>query len=187
MVKSLLRGLAGGLLLVATLGGPAPARAQGALGGPGMLAPGTKRVAAVVGLGTAVKIKNSETQFLLTEELGFHLSGPDGLAVGVGLQEGFGDVFTMQAGLRAWYDLPVVAGRAIYLAPFVQAGWSMLSVSADETSVTEHYVNAQLGGDVKAVFNGAFIAFARLVALELNFGSPMLARAQLLVGGGMAF
>lgn len=178
---------AGWALLLVLAGSPAAARAEGTLGGAGMLAPGTKRIAAVIGLGPAIKIKNSETQFMLTEEAGIHLSGPDGLAVGIGLQQGFGDLFTMQAGLRAWYDLPVIAGRAVYLAPFMQAGWGMISVDAEGVSATEHYFNAQLGGDVKALFNDTFLAFARLVALELNFGNATLARAQVLVGGGMTF
>ena len=55
-----------------------------------VLRPGTRHFFAIFGLGPAIDISESTTQFKLIQEVGWHPFGPDGLAIGGALAEGVG-------------------------------------------------------------------------------------------------
>src|SRR5690606_23986576 len=67
------------------------------------------------------------TQFKISEDFGYHVSGSDGFAVGANLQQAFSkEVFRLTAAFKMWWDAPLSDDLALYLTPMLSVGYSLL-------------------------------------------------------------
>jgi hypothetical protein len=190
--------------------------------GPSLLRPGTRRGFFSLGLGGGFGFGDALGGFQLVEELGFHFkrasSGPGlALALAQGFRNGsigtvdYGDVtgtiYRIEAAAKFFWDIQVSSRLAIYIAPFLQAGY-VHSYFASEVEYANSF-SAQggavnVGSDVKMILGDRGLIFVRPVGVLVTFASvdPIVkndgtvwadARTdtsvhyQLLVGGGVTF
>ena len=152
---------------------------------PPMLQPSTRPMWAAFEMGGAISMSNAIGQFKIGQIFGYHLNGSgDGFAVGGALQESMGsDVFALQLGPRIWYDFQPVKDLGLYLAPIFQLGWAM--ASGGGTSI--HAFNMQFGFEPKLVLGDRGVIYMRFFTIDMWLRSPVAARYDFMIGGGVTF
>jgi hypothetical protein len=162
---------------------------------PPILRSGTHPMWASLGMGGAINVKDSGSQFKLTQDFGYHFSGnAAGPAIAIILQEGFGNGFIVfEIGPRFVWDIPVVQNLGFYLSPSLTAGYAYAGTSAD----CGPYANC--GGGASAfnlgiAFAGKLILADRGMVFFQPFGIDMGIRGEgvsvrydLIFGGGVIF
>ena len=103
-------------------------------------------------------IDGSATQFKLQQVFGYHVSGDgEGFAIGLALQEAFGQgFFRFQPGMRLWGDIRVADDYTIFISPYGHLGYGLFTVAVAGLSGEAHTFNWALGVGVKAVLFDAF-------------------------------
>lgn len=134
--------------------------------------------------------EQSYTQFKLSEDFGYHVSGSDGFAVGANLQQAFGnDVFRGTAAFKVWFDAPLSDDLALYLTPMVHVGYSLLYFDFGELgSIVDHAFNAQAGLGIRMVLLDRVLVYVRPITADMLVGPDGVALFyDIAVGGGITF
>ncbi len=179
---------------------PSPAPAPEASEPSNVMTDNTRPAWAALGFGPSIGIvgcvrrlcnlEQSYTQFKLSEDFGYHVSGSDGFAVGANLQQAFGnDVFRGTAAFKMWWDAPLSDELTLYLTPMVSAGYALLHFDFGELgSITDHAFEAQAGLGVRMVFSDAAIIYVRPVTADVLIGEDGVSLFyDIAVGGGFTF
>ncbi len=135
-------------------------------------------------------LEQSYTQFKITEDFGYHVSGSDGFAIGANLQQAFGnDVFRAAAAFKMWWDVPVVDGLALYVSPMMQAGYSLLYFNFGALgTIIDHAFNVQAGAAVRMILLDRVLVYVRPVTADVNIGPDGVSLFyDIAVGGGFTF
>jgi hypothetical protein len=130
------------------------------------------------------------TQFKLTEDFGFHVSGSDGFAIGASLQEAFGnDVFRLTAAFKMWWDAPISDDLALYLTPMFSAGYSLLHFDFGALgAITDHAFNMQGGIGLRMVLVDRVMVYVRPLTADVSIGADGVSMFyDIAVGGGITF
>lgn len=144
-------------------------------------------------VGCVRRLCNTEqayTQFMITEDFGYHVSGSDGFAIGASLSEAFGaDVFRLTPAFKMWWDAPLADDLALYLTPMVSVGYSLLySDFGALGSLVEHAFNAQAGIGVRMVLVDRALVYVRPVTADVSVGPDGVSLFYgIAVGGGFTF
>lgn len=178
---------------------------------PPVLASGTRQMWAVFGFGPALEIKDSNNQFKMIQQFGYHLNpGAVGPAIGFDLQESFSeDITTIELGPKFSWDIQLVEGLGLYLSPSAMIGFAHISASGAYMSspwggirtieVSANGLTIQLGIEGKLFLADRGVVFFRPLTIDImplhvsdniditedewNTGI----RWDLLIGGGIAF
>ncbi|MGE0786754.1 MAG: hypothetical protein AB7S26_13865 [Sandaracinaceae bacterium] len=176
----------GALLLAMSIGAPSPSSAQASphpfyVGG---------------GAGVAIELDSYPTQFVLAEEVGYHLFGTNGgLFLGGAFAQGFGrDVVTLQLGARIGYDIALYDGPdlAVMLAPSVAPGvviaFASVNTPFGRVSGDDAAFDFQGALDVKLLLlDGALEVFLRPAAVDVFVGDGVAVRWNVLGGAAARF
>lgn len=128
-------------------------------------------------------------QFQLVNEVGWHLDGGDGPAIGGLLLVGAGGgAVRFSPQFKFWWDIPIVSRYAIYLTPGASIGYSVFSYSSGFEGANAHALALQGTLAGRVVLKNRGFAFFQPVGIETlvdgdgpNFGYSVLA------GGGLTF
>lgn len=134
--------------------------------------------------------EQSYTQFKVSEDFGYHVSGSDGFAVGANLQQAFGsDVFRFTAAFKMWFDAPLTDDLALYLTPMVHLGYSLLYFEFGELgSIVDHAFNAQAGLGIRMILLDRVMVYVRPITADMLVGPDGVALFyDIAVGGGVTF
>ncbi len=143
-------------------------------------APMNRQLAVTLGLGPAINIDSSATQFKLVEELMYHIDEKrsDGLAFGVGLSESFGSGFTvLTIQGRIAYDALLYHGDvAVLVTPTLGLGAAI----ALNSGASRGFFNLSFATDIKIVFSPFLYAGLRFVGIDAYIGDFSAVRYDLL-------
>jgi hypothetical protein len=144
-------------------------------------------------VGCVRRLCNTEqayTQFEISEDFGYHVSGTDGFAVGANLQQAFNSDFArFSAAFRMWWDAPIADDLALYLTPMVHLGYALQYFDFGELgSIVDHAFDAQLGLAIRMVLLDRAMVYVRPVTANMNVGADGVALFyDIAVGGGFTF
>jgi hypothetical protein len=183
-------------------GGAGGGKEEPASTGPSILRPGTRRGVFIFGLGGAFGISEAIGLFKLYQEIGGHLVarwGSAGPGLALSLAEGFrglegGTLYRVDAALKFWWDIQPSQRFAIYLAPYVQAGYLRNQAVADNGDSGGTNGGAMTFGlEGKVILGDRGLLFLRPVAVTVSFvdmpnaSMNTLTHYELVVGGGVTF
>ncbi len=134
--------------------------------------------------------EQSYTQFKVSEDFGFHVSGSDGFAIGANLQQAFGnDVYRFSGAFKMWWDAPLTDDLALFLTPTVHAGYSLLYFDfGDLGTIVDHAFNAQAGLGLRMVLLDRVLLYVRPITADVLIGEDGVALFyDIAVGGGVTF
>lgn len=178
-------------LVVAVIAGEQRVMAQETPVQGGLLGPGSRTFFGGLHLGGAINASKSVGQFKLGQEFGWHFLSGDfsGPAVGVTLQESFGDNWTfIQFAPKFWWDFLVVPSIGLYVTPFAHIGLAHSSFSVAGQSVSDTAFNWQIGAAARVILADRFYAFFQPFALDFFHGDGGTGiRYDLQLGGGVTF
>ena len=135
-------------------------------------------------------LEQSYTQFKITEDFGYHVSGSDGFALGASLQEAFNsDFFRITAAFKMWWDAPISDELALYLTPMMHVGYAFQYFDFGELgALVDHALNVQAGLEMRLVLVDRAIMYVRPITADVNVGPDGIALFyDIAVGGGITF
>lgn len=179
---------------------PAPSPSPSPGGEESVASRNTKSMWLALGFGPSVGIvgcvrrlcnlEQSYTQFKLSEDLGWHVSGSDGFALGANLQQAFNsDFYRFSAAFKLWWDAPLDDELALYLSPMTQFGYAFQVFTFGELgTIIDHAFNVQAGLGIKIVLLDSAMLYVRPITADINIGPDGLALFyDIAVGGGFTF
>jgi hypothetical protein len=166
---------------------------------PPILRPGTRPMWASLGMGGAINVKDSGSQFKLTQDFGYHFTssfgGPSaGPAIAIVLQEGFGNNFiSFEIGPRFVWDIPVVQNLGLYLSPSLTLGYAYAGTSVDcgpyvDCGGGASAFNLGLAFAAKLILADRGMVFFQPFGIDMGIrGEGVSVRYDLIFGGGVIF
>jgi hypothetical protein len=167
---------------------------------PPILRPGTHPMWATLGMGPAIKLKDSATQFKLAPAFGYHFNGTfAGPAIVGEMQLAFGNSVTnFVIGPKFAWDIQPKADLGLLLSPTAMIGYSYSSVSVCfgggffgnevcESAGTSAF-DIQFGFEGKLVLGDRGLVFFRPLTIDIQAnGDGVGVRYDLMFGGGAIF
>lgn len=165
---------------------------------------------AVLQLGPAIEVAGDwGTQLKLGQDFGYHLSGgTTGLALGVSLEESFGNCtdaegvscFSFQGGPKAWWTFQPIADLGLFVGPAARLAYTHVRVSVPGFGASGSFngVGLQLSLEARMVLLDRLILFFRPITLDMIVGGSdenlglvyddnFAIRYDITFGGGLAF